>query len=155
MSFKHEIARRLHEKYIAGTLPKAIVVDLTVLLCDLTIATQSELEKHVTIDGGTQRVYITTRVLKHLYDAKPAEEYDFIICNLNKIIKKPDAVYKNKNPKRGEVILTKRLNGQLYICSLEKLEQGFMAVTAFRIRKESYLSNYKLLWRWKDDTPSS
>lgn len=156
MAYKHQIAKQLHEKYIANTLPKAIVVDVTVLVCDLTKATQREIEKILSLkEGDGQRVYINTRVIKHLYDGKPAEEYDFVLCNIHKVIKKPDEIYKNKNPKRGEVLFIKVLNGQKYLCSLEKVEEGLMVVTSFRLRKENYLNNYELLWRWKGGGPSS
>lgn len=148
----------LHKKYIEGTIEKAIVVDTYILLCHLSKASQAG------ADIQTQKVYITTRAVKHLYDKKPAEEYFFLIENLYKLVKVPDRIYENKNSKRGSFCLVKHIKGNYYLCSIEttrrvtemgeEIEENYVA-TAFRVREENYLKNYKLLWSWKDGNPSS
>lgn len=143
-----EVIKNLCEKHIRGTVEKAIVADVTVYLCRLTFAVSKA-------NNLEERVYINTRVLKHMYDKKPAEEFEFLVAFLHKIIKYPDKVYKNKNPKRGHYIFTKIIMGDNYLCSLELEGDGLSVVTAFRIRKDSYLNDYELLWSWRGDIPSS
>jgi hypothetical protein len=148
----------IHKKYIEGTEKKALVVNLTVQLCTLTNAV---------VKGGkfkTNRVYVTTRMLKHMYDKRPAEEYDFLVKNLYKIARYPDHIYKNKSSKRGNFCFVKTLKGDKYVCSVEATsevnpsdgEEGMNFVaTAFRLNKESYLNSYKLKWSWEGDIPPS
>ena len=152
-----KIIRELHEKHIQGTKAKAIVVNKKVFLCHLTNA----VTKGLALPTG--KVYINTRVIKHLFDKKPAEEFDFLVENIHKIVKYPDLIYDNKQGKRGEYCFVKSIKSEKYFCCLELLEvltedevQKEIAVaTAFRIRKESYLNGYELLWSWKDGEPSS
>ena len=94
-------------------------------------------------------------MIKHLYDKKPAEEFDFIIDNLHKIIKYPNYIYKNKKEKRGDWCFVKKIKNELYISSLEREEEILEIVTVFRIRKEKYLKNFKLLWSWENDRSPS
>jgi len=146
---KKKILLNLHENYIVGTQEKAAVVFKAVFLCHLTNTVLKEIKT-------VGKVYTNSRVLKHLYDKKPAEEYDFLVCNIYKIVKYPDRIYKNKDPKRGDFCFLKKLKGYNYLCSLEvDADDGLTIVTAFRVRKESYLNNYELLWSWRGDIPSS
>jgi|SRR3989344_3331383 len=146
------------KKYIRGTASKAPVIELSILLCNLTKTVQKVCKLE------TQKVHVTTKVLKHLYDSKPAEEFDFIIRHVFKLIKYPDQIYENKSSKRGDLCFVKTIKCEKYIASIEVFieisENGKdvevnYAVTAFRIRKDNYLKNYKLLWSWKGDNPSS
>ena len=149
---------KLHKLYIQGTEEKAPVVLQTVLLCNTTNAVMKA------INLTSPRIHITTKMLKHLYDSKPAEEYEFILHNLVPIIQYPDEIYKNRDSKRGDFAFVKKIKDFKYLSSLETTiitslegttEEMNFVVTAFRIRKESYLQNYKLLWSWKGDIPSS
>lgn len=100
------------------------------------------------------RVYVSTRMLKHLYDSRPAEEFVSIIENLHTIVKYPDEIYENKTGKRGDFCFVKELKGERYIASIEiteRKDKKIFVATAFRLRKENYLKNYKLLWSWRDD----
>lgn len=135
-------------KHIKDTPPKSIVHDETVFLCQMTKVVMRQLK----LEDGS--IYINTKILKHLYDKKPAEEFDFIINNLHTIAKYPDCIYKNKGGKRGEICFTKKLKDKNYICSLEIDEQIFI-VTAFRVRDEKYMKNYESLWSWEDDKSPS
>lgn len=142
----------LYEKYIYATPSQTVVAGKITFLCHLTWAVAKA------IDTTAMKVYVSTRMLKHLYDSRPAEEFVFVIENLHTIVKYPDQIYENKTGKRGDFCFVKELRGERYIASIEttKQEDGKIFVaTAFRLRKESYLNNYKLLWSWRDDHPSS
>lgn len=138
----------LHERHIKGTEKGAIVPHRTILLCNLTRATQKALSVK------TYKVYINTRVLKHLYDTRPAEEYERVIRKMAAIVKYPEKVYQNRDSKRGDLVFTKTIGKEEYLCSLE-ISEEIQVATSFRIRKKTYLDNYKLLWSWRDGKPSS
>lgn len=107
-------------------------------------------------------IYIKSRSLKHVYDKRTAEEFDFILGNYGLLLADPDKIYRNKDQKRGDYCFVRRLeDGREYFCSLElecdlyKKISNLWLVTVFRIRKVSYLHNYKLLWtRGSDISPS-
>jgi hypothetical protein len=151
---------KIFKQYIKGTPEKGIVAMLTLHFCDLT--------RVVVKEGAfaSHKVYITTRTLKHIYDSKPAEEFDSIVRKLYFLVKYPDYIYDEKSGKRGSLCFVKIFQGVKYLCAIEKTddcnpEDGMKGtnyvVTAFRLRakKEKYLNNYKLLWSWKGDIPSS
>ncbi|MDP3733442.1 MAG: hypothetical protein Q8Q91_02760 [Candidatus Daviesbacteria bacterium] len=152
---------KLYKTHIKGTPEKSVVINLTIHLCNLTNAVKKAGKFNV------HRVYITTKVIKHLYDSKPAEEFDFIVHNLPSIVKYPQHIYENKQGKRGELGFVKEINNITYFCSVEKTDEldpkdgnsGMnYIVTTFRLRpakKDNYLKNYRLLWSWKGDIPSS
>lgn len=146
------ILKNIFEKHIRETPEKAIVSDITILLCQLTKKVHLTLEEFLI---SNDRVYINTRSLKHLYDKKPAEELDCLLKYASAIIRFPDTLYKNKNQKRGDICFVKNIKNENYLCSLENQKEGFFVVTLFRLRKESYLKNFEHLWSWKDGTPSS
>jgi len=148
---KNKVAVKMYEKYIKGTVEKEVVVDKLYLVTILTKAVIKGLNL------SEDKVYLNTRVLKHLYDRKPAEEFECIICDLHKIVHYPDFVYKNKSPKRGDFCFTKKIKDTNYFCSIERGEDRMFIVTVFRIRKgkEGYIKNYELLWSWEDDVPPS
>lgn len=147
----------LVEQYIKGTEAEAIVPLVTTFLCHLTIA----VIKGVNLEY--QKVYISTRVVKHIYDRKPAEEFEYLSNHIHKIVKYPDYIYMNKDSKRGDFGFVKQLDKDLYFCSVQAVDDmiedggtsGLCVVTAFRLRKPNYLNNYKLLWSWRGDIPSS
>ena len=151
MGNKIEILNNLYQKYIKGTQPKIFVTYKVVVLCHLT----NQVNKVILDKSGLSRVYISTKMIKHLYDKKPAEEFDFIIDNLHKIIKYPNYIYKNKKEKRGDWCFVKKIKNELYISSLEREEEILEIVTVFRIRKEKYLENFELLWSWENDRSPS
>jgi hypothetical protein len=143
----------IHKKYICGTQKKAFVQSLNVLLCHLTAAV---------VRGSTMtcnKVYLGTRVLKHVYDKRPAEEFDFLLLHLSTIVKYPDRVYENKMGKRGRYCFIKTIKNHLCLVSIETVEDDGKAshceVATFFRTKENYLCNYKLLWEWKGGTPPS
>lgn len=144
----------LHDKYVKGTEEKAIVQSVQVLICNLTVAVAKGIE------SGCNRVYINTRALKHIYDKRPSEEYDFLIEHAHQVIKFPEQVYKNKSGKKGSYVFARTIKNKKYLCSIEVVKNTDESlhcevVTFFRARKEDYLKGYELLWEWKDGNPSS
>ena len=147
------VTSALHASHIHGTERKAIVQSVQILLCQLTAAVSKG------IGLTCKRVYINTRVMKHVYDKRPAQEYDFLVENLGTIVKYPDRVYKNKDGKRGEYVFVKFYKNTFSLASIvvvnkESDDTQCEIVTFFTI-DEDYLSDYKLLWEWKDGAPSS
>ena len=147
MAGRKEILRNLYNKHIKGTSEEAIIFEESVLLCHLTKIVEQFL---LSINEIDSKVYINTKVPKHLYDKKPAEEFDFIVDNLHKIIIFPDNIYKNKDNKRGNFCFVKYIKNKKYFCSIqiEENKKELFVVTALRIRKKTYLKNYELLWSW-------
>jgi hypothetical protein len=144
-------------KYVKDTKEKDFVENMFITLCNLT---------NEVFGLGlfiSSKVYLNTRVLKHLYDVKPAEEFDSVLRNIVSIVRFPNHVYENKDSKRGGYAFVKEIDKVLNFCSLEVtndeaggvVQESIYVVTCFRLRKESYLNGYKLLWSWKGDIPSS
>ena len=148
-----KILPNLHKKYIRGTEKGAFVQLEVVFVCNLTNAVMRS------ISITHNKVYVSTKVLKHLYDKRPGEEYDSVVDNLHKVIKYPDHIYKNKEGKKGTFIFMKKIKGDNYLCSLEiitiETEEKIEVVTGYRIRKDGYMDSYELLWSWRDGDPSS
>jgi phage-Barnase-EndoU-ColicinE5/D-RelE like nuclease3 len=148
----------LYRQTIKGSEKDSLVENKIVLICKLSNLIRKEID---CIDEP--RVYMTSRALKHIYDRKPAEEFHFLVKNIEKIIKFPDQIFLNKPGKRGEFCFVKKIGNDKYICPLEKIQDnisinnpsGIYVATGYRIRKENYLKNYKLVWSWKGDKPSS
>ncbi len=144
----------LYKKYIKGTPKKSIVQMVEIHLCQLTLA----VIRGIGIDSN--KVYLNTRVLKHMYDKRPAEEFDLMVTSLIEIIKYPDSIYKNKNNKRGSLCFVKKIINNHCLVSLETIydentEATHNQVVTFFRTDENYLSNFELLWEWKGGTPSS
>lgn len=102
-------------------------------------------------------VFLASVALKHVYDKRPAQEFDLILQNLVKILTKPDAIYKNKINKRGNFCFCKTISQNKYICLVELVDYRskfeFQIVTFFRV-EDKYLKTYEIIWRWKGGTPS-
>ncbi len=149
----HKVILSLHIKHIQNTGKESIVQVVRAFLCHLTSLVKKE------IGVISNNTYINTRVLKHVYDKRPAEEYDFLIQNVHTIVKYPDSIYKNKDSKKGDYCFIKLLKSKKYLCSLGVINdgeiKGLEVATFFRLNKENYLNNYELLWSWKDDKSSS
>lgn len=144
---------QLYKKHVRGTPKKAIVQFVQIFICHFTIAVVKG------IDASCNKVYLNTRVIKHIYDKRTAEEFDFWVANLHIILKYPDKIYKNKDGKRGAYCFVKEINNYKCFCSLETTTKDDQppiceVVTFFRT-DENYLKSYELLWEWKGGTPSS
>lgn len=149
------VVSELYEKYIRGTEKHAVVPNLLVLLCSMTNSV------HAGTGIKCKRIYISTRVVKHVYDKRPAEEFDFLVGNVHQVLKYPDRVFRNKNAKKGDFCFVKKINKSLYLASIEIINDlagehtHCEVITFFRVQKESYLNGYELLWEWKVGEPSS
>ena|ERR1035437_8259324 len=148
----------LFKKHIKHTEHKQIVVNKTIHLCSLTNAVLKA------CSFSSPKVYLNSKILKHLYDKKPAEEMDAIIKHCVSVIKYPDKIYKNKESKKGTFCLTKKIKNNDYLASIEIVKEtqpdglevnGNYLVTCFRVRDDKYLKKYELFWSWKDGEPSS
>lgn len=141
------------KKYVRGTVLEAVVINITV-----TAGILPKLLGEL-VGANSPKVYTSARVLKHLYDKRPAEEFDFIVGNLALLIASPDNLYRNKGDKRGQFCITKRIEGYGYFVPLEVVDgvhgKEIRLVTAFRIRSEPYLNEYDLLWSRRDGATHS
>jgi hypothetical protein len=145
MSF-NKVVFNLHQKHIINTTQGALVQNISAFLCNLTYT----VTKGINLQDY-HKVYISTKVLKHSYDKRPAFEYDLIINELHKIVKYPDKIYENKNGKRGDYCFVKIVKEEKCLCVLEKGEKCLEVVTFYRITKEKYLNSFSLVWSWRDD----
>ena len=139
----------LFRQHVRGTSKGTIVINDVALLCHLTKAVTKA------INLNSEKVYITTRTMKHMYDKRPAEEFDFVLKNLFQIVKYPNTVYQNKDGKRGNICLVKEIDGIKYLCCLEMIDNALYIATAFRVGNERYLKSFTPLWSWRGGTPSS
>ena len=143
--------KEFFHRYIENTVEKAVVAEKRIFLCLLTVAVC----KGVGLES--RNVYITARMLKHLYDKKPAEECMFILNHVYEMVRYPDKVYQNKDGKRGGFVFVKRMSAVDYLVAIEDIitneVKEIQIATAFRLRDEKYIKNYTLLWDWGNGTP--
>jgi hypothetical protein len=143
-SHKHT-AIFLHDQYIKLSPRQGNIILTETMLCRPTRFTC----KHI---GDYDSVfYISTQALKHMYDKKPSQEYDFVLHNMHTIVKYPDRIYYNKPGKRGDYLFRKALKTyDCLVCVEHDIEnQRLSIVTGYFLRKESYLYNYKTLVSWE------
>ena len=145
--------RKMFEKYVRRTPREAAVFKSNIDIARISPEIADSLNTH------ERNVSISTRSLKHLYDKKPAEEFDAILDNLAVVIENPDTLYKNKDHMRGNYCITKYIGGVAYLVSLEIPQQNaaktIQVVTSFRVRDSQYLEHYDLLRSWRDGAHSS
>lgn len=142
------------ERFIKNTPRKGYVKELRIKISKLPKRFKSKTE------AQDLRVYITTKSLKHMYDIRLAQEFDFIIANIEAVITNPHRIYKNKEGKTGSVCLYIKLQENFYFYILDAKPDGLYVVSAYRlseieVKRKNYLASYKLLWSWKGDLPSS
>jgi len=145
---------KLYEEYIKGTAKEATVVNKKIMACRLT----GQVNEIILRECGVNRIYISSRCLKHMYDERPAEEFEFILSNIQDILKLPDFIYKNRESKRGDWCLVKKIEDDYYLASVGMEGQGELCLevaTIFRLKKFSYLKKYDALWSWEDGVPPS
>ena len=136
----------LHRKHIRYTKRAEVVTNTTIHLCNLTSIAR------VKANFNSSKVYLTTRTLKHLYDKRPAQEYDFLLLNIILILRYPDVIYNNKGGKRGSVCFVKTKDDIKYFAAIEQnidSDENYL-VTTFAI-DDIYLKGYKEIWRWEGD----
>ncbi len=143
---------KLHRKFIKGTPKHAVVKETTVVLCNLTNAVRKA------CNFSSNRVYISSRSLKHAYDKRPASEYDFFLKHLPIIAKYPNQVFRNESSKRGSFVFVKKIDEDEYLVSLESVKDGeeenIFIVTMFGVEPK-YYKKFTLMWYWRGGNPSS
>lgn len=137
----------IHRKHIRYTQEKALIHKETFFLCNLYSSTRNACLI------PNKSVSFSTVMLKHLYDKKPAEEYDKIIRYLKESVRHPEKIYKNKQNKTGGFCFVKSFLKQKYFTALQKssAEETNYVVTSFRIRKDTYLNGYEKIWERESD----
>lgn len=145
---------KIHESKIRRTKPDAPIFAMKIRLTKITRKPRQ------TMGCAQKKIYIHTRAIKHLYDKKPAEEFDFLIDHLATIVRSPDFLYRNKYNKTGNFCIIKEIDGYRYLIVIEvkakqTLKEEIWIVTAFRIRDDKYLRTYDLLRSWRDGAHSS
>lgn len=137
----------IHRKYIRYTGEKALIQKKVFFLCSLYSSVKNECLI------SNKSVSLSTVMLKHLYDKKPAEEYDKILLCIKDSVRHPEEIYKNKENKTGGFCFVKSFLNQKYFTVLQEshAEQTNYIVTSFRIRKEQYLKGYEKIWERESD----
>ena len=140
----------LDKKYIRLTDKRVAIIIKQILLCTL----DPEIVKKCALTA--HNVHISTRVMKHVYDKRPAQEYDTALYHLRSAIKYPDYIFKNKQGKRGDVCFVARVKDRLLWCPVEeskdKNNHPILEVVTFFLAQYKYANNYTLLWGRGDGT---
>jgi len=141
---------RLDKKYIRLTSKHAAIIIKKILLCtiDKKVVESAQLKTH--------KLHISTRVMKHVYDKRPAQEYDTALNNLESAMESPDFIFENKQGKRGSMCFVTRLGDKLLWCpveeSIDENNHPILEVVTFFLAQYKYAKNYKLLWGRGDGT---
>lgn len=141
---QRNVLKNIHEEFVKNTHPGAIVVNKSVFLCHANFKALHSLGLRET------EIYISSTVLKHMYDKRPAQEYDRLLNDIPLIIKYPDLVYKNKASHHGFAFV-KALHGYSYMCPVKFIENGqnkLYVATAFSV-KPWYMKDFKLVWSFR------
>jgi hypothetical protein len=140
---KYKSIKILHNKYVKRSLKKAFVYNDKTLLCKL----RTNIAKDCKI--LSPQIIIKTRVLKHMYDKRPAQEYDFLLDYMKDILRNPHCIYKNTDSKRGSKCFVKEIYNSKYLVVIEEDgSKGNSIVTAFSV-DDSYLEKMEIVWHWE------
>lgn len=131
---------KLHRKYIWKS-----PVDASVKFKNISLGVYDG------IYGRKVGFQISTYTLKHIYDKRTAEEYDSCLIVLKSILTKPDTIYKNKGGKTGDFCLVKSSQRGKYFIPIQVNGLSCTVITIFRIRKESYLNGYEVVYSREGD----
>ena len=135
----------ISKEYIINTTPKAGIRKI-----DIPVGILSE--KSAKLCGIENRtVYVTTWVLKHIYD-KHFKIYDLVIKKLYVIISSPDTIYLNKRMRRGEYLFYKFINETNILLVLQELNKKWFVVTVFNTN-ERYLTKLEIVNQEGQRTP--
>lgn len=145
---------RIHELFIRRTVLESPIRQIKIRITEITKKTRH------TVHCAQRRIYMHSRTLKHLYDKRPAEEFDFVIDHIALIIGNPDSLFKNKDGKTGNFCIVKKIGTYSYVVVIEiknrqTENEEIWIVTTFRLQNNSYMRSYDLLRSWRDDTHSS
>ena len=151
---KNKAIIRLHTECIESTEKGVLVKPKTITVTELT---------RVVIEGiglSFNKVYMTSKALKHCYDKRDPMEYDFVIQHLKEVVRFPEMILENQPSQRGKFCFVKTIKKVTVMVSLEEVEEGDIkgnfVVTAYRIKKPiNYFRDYRILWSWEDGNPPS
>lgn len=135
----------LFKKYIKNTGYKDGITLLRTFVCTI----RKELQQ--VIGSRNNKVFISTRSLKHIYDRhifdkKTPKDFYLIINNVNNIVCNPDRIYLNEETKRGDFIFVKKINNNMYACILEIIDEEKIEIVSIYTTGEKYLDKFILLW---------
>ena len=160
--------RDLHKLYVKNTDQKSPIVLERALVGSLSNAVKEVLNGQHEEEFNTRKVYISTKVMKHLYDKRTAQAYDAILTNIPLLIRHPQDIYLNKKDREGDYAFTCEMevvdyegnkSQEVYFCSLQIYEKEMDIVTVFVFTSERKLKNYlnqcTHIWNWRGDSPSS
>lgn len=141
--------RNLFNKYIKGTKYKENIIISRIFVC----TPKKEIQKVINNGLNVQRVFITTRSLKHIYDRhifdkKVSIDFYFILENFKQILLNVHRIYKDTQDKRGNYIFVKMINNKFYMCTIEIISETEIEVVSASVTGEKYLSKFTLLWSW-------
>ncbi len=96
-------------------------------------------------------VYVHTKVLKHIYDDHRTHSREIII-HLGRIMGSPDAVYENKQGRKGLYLFTHTVNSRTYFAVVEPLHVNnrfcLRVRTGFYASKpRTYVKDLKQIWK--------
>lgn len=138
------IIQDLFNKYIKNTKYKEDIIISQAFVCNLN----ENIAK--IIEANLIKVFISSKSLKHIYDRhffdkdRPNDFY-IILNNLELFINNPDAIYFNKLSKRGDFIFVKKIQNNMYMCSLEIINDAIEIVSAY-VTGPKYINKFVLLW---------
>ncbi|MCK9415153.1 MAG: hypothetical protein WCR68_01235, partial [Candidatus Dojkabacteria bacterium] len=135
----------ISKNHILNTTPKAGIkkIDISVGILSYRSAKLCDIKNRT--------VYITTWVLKHIYD-RHFEIYDIVVKNLYLIISSPDTIYWNKKHRRGQYLFYKSINNVSILLVLEEMKKKCFIVTVFNTN-ERYLSKLEIVNQEGQRTP--
>lgn len=160
--------RDLHKLYVKNTDQKAPIVPERALAGYLSNAVKKILNGQQKEEFSVRKVYISTKVMKHLYDKRTARAYDAILTNIPLLIRRPQDIYFNIKDREGDYAFTRAIevvdyegnkSQEVYFCSLQAYKKELDVVTVFIFTSERKLKNYlnqcTHIWNWRGDSPSS
>lgn len=137
----------LFSKYVKNSKYKQ-----NIKVCRIFLLTPNKkIQKVLNSGKATQKIFITTKSLKHVYDRhifekKIPSDFYSIIRHLESILTAPDRIYIDKKEKRGDFIFVKEINSTIYMCALEIQSETEIEIVSACITGEKYLRKFALLW---------
>ena len=95
----------------------------------------------------SRSIFITTKVLSHIYERRKSFLYNILLPNIEDIVRKPDIIYEN-NKKEFGLIIVKQIDKQEILLVLNYVKglkpRGYYIVTSF-IGRQRYIQKLKRL----------
>jgi hypothetical protein len=138
----------LFDDHVAGTEKKDLVYVTRVAVCSLSAKVYKILNTLHSLDNS--KVFVNTKVLKHIYDDHYTQHLR-MIKNLHRIVRLPEAVYKNKPGKGGDYIFVKDIRKETYCVSLDIIQNETGSSIEIRTcfyasRPKRYFREFECVW---------